>query len=913
MNMVHHTLSNIGSVAFTLLVMGLAILPLPRAANQLQAADAPYVPGIDRVSGTLAQQQILRGTVLLGELGCANCHRGSELVMSHLQPKRAPNLDAVGKRVHVDHLRAWIADPHAAKPGTTMPDVFAGLSAEAKSQKVESLVHFFAQSGAPIHTAPAQQAIKRGEQGFHRIGCAVCHGQLNSETPPTNAVPLGGLSQKYTIASLTQFLQDPLAVRPSGRMPPLNLNPEEARDIASYLLRDIKSAANLKYDYYEGNWDKLPDFASLKPQSSGEASGFDVNLGRPDNFALRFQGFLQVATEGEYRFHLGSDDGSRLLIDGKEIARMDGVHPLQFGMGRVKLAPGAHALVVEYFEGGGQQELRLEYEGPNLPRQSVEGALTVDEKPPGDDRKPFVVKPELAEAGKREFEQSGCKACHQPEPEQKGSVALTELRPQRGCMAEMPQGKAMSYHLSAAQRAAISAALGYLKQPNLAQPSPVDQVRRTVIAFNCVACHQRGELGGVDETHNALFTTTQPEMGDEGRIPPTLNGVGAKLREDWLRHLFDQGGHERPYMQVRMPRFGNANIGHLVTALGAADDEPPYERPDTESFNDTKLRAAGRHLTGSQGFSCIKCHTWGGTPSTGIQALSLTTMHRRLKEAWFHQYLLDPQIYRQGTRMPASWPNGQVLLPKVLDGKAMTQIHSVWRYLSGGDQATIPLGLGRDPIELVATTEPVIYRNFIEGSGPRSIGVGYPEKLNLSWDANDLRLALIWQGAFIDAARHWIDRGAGFQPPLGDNVIAMPTGPAWAVLAEANAAWPKESARTLGYRFRGYRFDEHRRPTFLYAVGDAQIAEHQEPVTRDGQAVLVRRISCGGSTPDGLYFRAAAGKITEQADGWYQVNSEWRTRVRSTSKPLLRTQGDRQELLVPASGKDMVIEQEIVW
>ncbi|MFM2094894.1 MAG: hypothetical protein RIS70_2018, partial [Planctomycetota bacterium] len=105
MNMVRHALSPIGSVAFSLLVIGLAILPTPRAENQLQAADAPYVPGIDRVSGTLAQQQILRGTVLLGELGCANCHRGSELVMSHLQPKRAPNLEAVGKRVQVDHLR----------------------------------------------------------------------------------------------------------------------------------------------------------------------------------------------------------------------------------------------------------------------------------------------------------------------------------------------------------------------------------------------------------------------------------------------------------------------------------------------------------------------------------------------------------------------------------------------------------------------------------------------------------------------------------------------------------------------------------------------------------------------------------------------------------------------------------------
>lgn len=61
--------------------------------------------------------------------------------------------------------------------------------------------------------------------------------------------------------------------------------------------------------------------------------------------------------------------------------------------------------------------------------------------------------------------------------------------------------------------------------------------------------------------------------------------------------------------------------------------------------------------------------------------------------------------------------------------------------------------------------EPIIYRNFIEGAGARAIGVGYPEKVNLAFDANSLRVAMIWQGAFIDAARHWRDRGVGYQPP----------------------------------------------------------------------------------------------------------------------------------------------------
>ena len=43
--------------------------------------------------------------------------------------------------------------------------------------------------------------------------------------------------------------------------------------------------------------------------------------------------------------------------------------------------------------------------------------------------------------------------------------------------------------------------------------------------------------------------------------------------------------------------------------------------------------------------------------------------------------------------------------------------------------------------EHVPFEEAIIYRNFIEGAGTRAIGVGYPEKLNLAFDANEMRLA----------------------------------------------------------------------------------------------------------------------------------------------------------------------------
>src|SRR4051794_3630174 len=38
-----------------------------------------------------------------------------------------------------------------------------------------------------------------------------------------------------------------------------------------------------------------------------------------DNFYVRWTGVLKVPKNGNYKFYLNSDDGSRLLIDGKQI------------------------------------------------------------------------------------------------------------------------------------------------------------------------------------------------------------------------------------------------------------------------------------------------------------------------------------------------------------------------------------------------------------------------------------------------------------------------------------------------------------------------------------------------------------------------------------------------------------------
>jgi hypothetical protein len=217
----------------------------------------------------------------------------------------------------------------------------------------------------------------------------------------------------------------------------------------------------------------------------------------------------------------------------------------------------------------------------------------------------------------------------------------------------------------------------------------------------------------------------------------------------------------------------------------------------------------------------------------GIPALALDRMHERVRWDWFRRYMPDPASLRPGTRMPSFWPEGRAANTEILDGNTDQQIKAIWAWLAGGAKADVPAGLIRSRQEVVVDKEAVIYRNFIEGAGARAIGVGYPEHANLAFDANNTSLAMIWQGGFIDMSRHSTDRGVGFEPPLGDQVVKLPGGAPFAVLGASDAAWPKDSGKAAGYRFLGYSLDDVRRPTFRYAFGGIRVEDTPVPKAVD--------------------------------------------------------------------------------
>lgn len=114
---------------------------------------------------------------------------------------------------------------------------------------------------------------------------------------------------------------------------------------------------------------KIPSKLELDPPF-----GLAIPEGKKDNFGLYFFGWLTVRLDGVYRFRLGSDDGSLLVIDGNVVVDNDGLHSYQVKEGLAPLKKGSHKVEIWYFERDGQEAFTVEWAKPGEPFQKMTGA-----------------------------------------------------------------------------------------------------------------------------------------------------------------------------------------------------------------------------------------------------------------------------------------------------------------------------------------------------------------------------------------------------------------------------------------------------------------------------------------------------------------------------------------------------------
>jgi hypothetical protein len=130
----------------------------------------------------------------------------------------------------------------------------------------------------------------------------------------------------------------------------------------------------LNLDYYIGAWTRLPDFGTLQGIKTGSATNFTLEKITPpqDQFALVFDGKIQIEKEGRYDFYLLSNDGTRLFLDHKMVIDNDGQHGAdQEKTGSVMLGRGMHPIRLHYFQAGGGMFLNVKYSGPGIEKQII--------------------------------------------------------------------------------------------------------------------------------------------------------------------------------------------------------------------------------------------------------------------------------------------------------------------------------------------------------------------------------------------------------------------------------------------------------------------------------------------------------------------------------------------------------------
>jgi alpha-L-fucosidase len=132
----------------------------------------------------------------------------------------------------------------------------------------------------------------------------------------------------------------------------------------------------VRFSYYEGTWDVLPEFAKLKPVKEGTLPEFDLSPRNiPEYFGIEYSGYVKVPVDGVYGFYTDSDDGSRLFVDDGLVVDNDGLHGSKEVKGIAPLAAGYHLLKVQFFQKSGGRDLKVLIQQPHGEKQRIPASM----------------------------------------------------------------------------------------------------------------------------------------------------------------------------------------------------------------------------------------------------------------------------------------------------------------------------------------------------------------------------------------------------------------------------------------------------------------------------------------------------------------------------------------------------------
>jgi putative heme-binding domain-containing protein len=870
-----------GAVLFADRELGCAVCHVAGAADRL-------APDLRQMAADVSDSHLLESLLYPSR----EIAKGFELSVVQTTDGRVLPLRVVGERdgmllarsaqAPYEPVRLPVAEieERAVSAASAMPE---GLPNQLRSRQefLDLLLYLFELrdrrvEGEALADATAPGQVPDDIQGavlFDRYGCRGCHSDQKWRTitaggvSPDQAPSLNDLRQRFRPEALVRYLTDPQAAKPGARMPHLLAN-EPA---------DRREPVALELTHYL--------------LSRGEHAFVDqpVDADRAQRGGELFHRVGCVAC------HAPLDPEGQELLAASSVSLE--------GVGDRWSVPALIAFLEEptaIRPGGRMPSLQLTHEeavdlAHALLATSSESTASAA----------WAIEAELARAGEAHYQRLRCNACHEP-PVDRALSAVPIRDGQQGCLSGH-RGEWPLYTLTEAERRLL---VNFCSTPEPVEPQPIVSAMATL---RCYACHQRDGLGGVDPDRDSYFTTADFNLGQQGRLPPHLTGVGEKLRPEWLRQVLVSGRSVRPSMHTRMPRFGLPQVEPLVGLLTAADDQPDREWP--READPKELREAGHQLAGTKGLNCIACHTFQRKPAATMSAVDLTEMTERLQHDWFVAYMFNPQLISPGTVMPSFWPGGKTVREQILGGDPQRQLAALWTYLEEGRQARAPEGLVVEPLRLVATDETVMLRRSWPGVGKRGIGVGYVEQVNLVFDAEQMRLAMLWKGEFADPGGVWRSQGHGTVRPLGGPVVKLGEGPDLTNPARPWVASDNER-RPPGAGFLGYELDELRRPRLRYRAADMTVEEF---FCGTAEQTLRRTVVLTGDNLEGpRQFRLLVGAAIEPTspNRWQSDTGLSVTLIggKGVTPQLVATEpGQELRVELPAGKVSTTLEMEYAW
>ncbi len=153
---------------------------------------------------------------------------------------------------------------------------------------------------------------------------------------------------------------------------------------------EYKAGLLARVYYQDGEINSLSQFSdAAEPNSSQIVSTIKIGSsqdlasltgGRSERVAVRFFGKLKVEQAGEYTLFLSSDDGSRMLIGGKQVIDNDGLHANTEKHAKLQLDAGLHDLVVDYFNNTGGAACVVSWQAPGGAKQVIPAAALLYNK-----------------------------------------------------------------------------------------------------------------------------------------------------------------------------------------------------------------------------------------------------------------------------------------------------------------------------------------------------------------------------------------------------------------------------------------------------------------------------------------------------------------------------------------------------